>query len=169
MMSLQQATCGKHSSSVYVKMGNLTQGGMSLSDVNASTEARCMFSNAAMAIYLELQRGVDLDIRFVYYLCPEVWSVTCSSHVARFRRFLGCVVEESLGPAQPMAFVVRNFQGIGSSQARLRVWDRLLDHFVKPERHRTIRWNLTKAQGSTVGESVSTRKPRTLANRRYPS
>lgn len=146
MMSLQEATCRKHSSSVYVKMGNLIQSGMSLSDVNASTEARCMFSNVAMAIYLVLQRGVDLDMRFVYYLCPEVWSVSCSSHVARFRRFVGRVVEESLGPAHPMAFVVRNFQGIGSSQARLRVWDRLLDHFVKPGGHRTIWWNLTKAR-----------------------
>ena len=146
MMSLQEAACRKHSSSVYVRMGNLIQSGMSLWDVNASTEARCMFSNAAMTIYLEVQRGVGLDIRFMYYLCPEVWSAACSSHLAQFRRFLGCVVEESLGPAHPMTSVVRSFQGIGSSQARLRVWDCLLDHFVKPEEHRTMWWDLAKAR-----------------------
>jgi len=145
MMSLQK-TCRKHSSSVYVKMGNLIQSGMSLWDVNASTEARSMFSDAAITIQLELQRGIALDVRFVYYLCPEVSSAACSSHFDGYRRFLGCVVEESLGPAHPMTFVMRSFQRIQSSQARLRIWDYLLEHFVKPEEHRTIRWDLAKAR-----------------------
>ena len=146
MMSLQKATCRKRSSSVYIQMGNLIQSGMSLWDVNASAEGRSMFSNAAITIDLQLQRGVALDIRFVYYLCPEVWSAACNSHFEGFRIFLGRVVEQNLGTSHPISIIVRSFQGIKGGQARLRVWDCLLDHFVKPDQHKTIWWDLAKAR-----------------------
>lgn len=105
-----------------------------------------MFSNAAITIDLQLQRGVALDIRFVYYLCPEVWSAACNSHFEGFRIFLGRVVEQNLGTSHPISIIVRSFQGIKGGQARLRVWDCLLDHFVKPDQHKTIWWDLAKAR-----------------------
>jgi hypothetical protein len=146
LMSLQEGTNKELSSSAYVKIGNLIQSGMSLWDLNASAAARLSFSSAAEAIYSELQRGVALDIRFVYYLCPEIWSAGCTQHFYKLRQFLCSIVEPCLGSHHPMSLVVRNFVEIESGHTRLKVWDCLLEVFVKPEEHGTTWWDLAKAR-----------------------
>lgn len=146
MMSSQEATNKELSSSVYVKIGNLIQSGMSLWDVNASAAAGLMFSDAAKAIHSELRHGVALDIRFVYYLCAEVWNDKCSPHFHKLSRFLALVTEEHLGRKHPMSLVVRGFKESKSSVTRLKVWDCLLDSFVKPNEYDTIWWDLAKAR-----------------------
>lgn len=146
LISSQAAINKQHSSSAYVKIGNLIQSGMSLWEVNASTAAVLMFSNAAEAIHSELQRGIPLDVRFVYYLCPEVWGEKSRAHSYSLRGFLGSVVQDQLGSAHPMSLVVRNFQRIESGEARLRIWDYLWNNFVKPEEYETIWWDLSKAR-----------------------
>jgi len=132
-------------SSSYIELEILLVDGLTLWAANASSAACGKFSEAADTVTKIFRDGIVLDVGILFYLFTGKWKIDCHSMLQEFARFVSSVTVRYLGKEHPMTLIIRHLHSKDSSHdEQLRMWDCILDNFVKPEQRMGQWWEVAR-------------------------